>query len=137
MMDYTTISAYGFVLLFISNNALVLSSPPYPPFGLATINFLGLSCYMVLVGIFLSALSLSQDTKLRLAIRKAVEKKSNLLDSIGVTEMKHSLESETLKIYNNLTEKMYDEIGITPPLSATEAKEYCNTVLEELKSSKE
>jgi hypothetical protein len=135
MMDYTTISAYGFVLLFISNNALVLSSAPYPPFGLATINFLGLSCYMVLVGIFLSALSLSQDTKLRLAIRKAVEKKSNLLDSIGVSEMTRFLERETLVIYNNLTEKMNDEIGITP-LSPTEAKEYCNTVIKELENSK-
>jgi hypothetical protein len=131
-MDYTTISAFGFILLFISNQMLLLSSASYPPFGLAAVSLLGLSCYMVLVGIYSSAISISQNAKLRVAIRK-FENKSNLLDSIGATQMSEYLEKEIFYVYNKVTDKMHDEIGVTSSLSPTEAKEYCNTVIEELK----
>ncbi len=75
-MDYITISAFGFILLFIANQILLLSSASYPPFGLAAVIFLGLSCYMVLIGIYSSAISISQNAKLRNAIKKLIEKKS-------------------------------------------------------------
>jgi hypothetical protein len=136
-MDYTTIAAFGFILLFISNQTLLLSSASYPPFGLATINFLGLSCYMVIVGIYLSALSISQDVKLRLTIRKLVENKSNLLDSIGATQMSHSLEKEILDVYNNMTNKMHNDIGVIPSLSPIDAKKHCDNVIEDMRKLKE
>jgi|tagenome__1003787_1003787.scaffolds.fasta_scaffold20988661_2 hypothetical protein len=132
-MNYTTISAFGFVILFLSNQIILLSSASYPPFGIATINFLGLSCYMVLVGIYSSAISISQNAKLRVAIRKVVENKSNMLDSIGAIQMSQFLEKEVLDIYNNLTDKMHDTVGIKPSLSQEEAKRYCEEVIEELK----
>jgi hypothetical protein len=135
-MDYTTISDFGFILLFISNQTILLSSASYPPFGLATINFLGLACYMVIIGIYLSAISISEDARLRVAIRKLVENKSNLLDSIGATQMSQSLEREVLDVYNTLTYKMHNEIGVTPSLSPAEAKKYCNEVIEEVRNLK-
>ena len=48
--DYMIISAYGLIFLFVSNQAIVLVNAPYPPFGMATISFLGLSSYLVTVG---------------------------------------------------------------------------------------
>ena len=33
--NYLIMSALGFILLFVSNQAVVLASAPYPPFGLA------------------------------------------------------------------------------------------------------
>ena len=59
------VSSYGFALLFISNQAIVLVSAPYPPFGLATISFTGLSSFLVTLGIYSSAVSLAHDAKLR------------------------------------------------------------------------
>jgi hypothetical protein len=115
---------------------LLLSSASYPPFGLAAITLLGLSCYMVLVGIYSSAISISQNAKLRVAIRKLVVNKSNLLDSIGATQMSQLLEKEIHDVYNDLTDQMNDDIGITPSLSPIEAKEYCNMVIEELEKSR-
>jgi hypothetical protein len=50
--SYLVISAYGFLLLFTSNQAMTLTSTYYPPFGLVTISFVGLSAYLVLLGIF-------------------------------------------------------------------------------------
>ena len=52
--DYLIISAYGFVLLFTSNQAIVLLTAPYPPFGLPTISFVGLSSYLIARYLFFS-----------------------------------------------------------------------------------
>ena len=59
--NYMMISAYGLILIFTSNQASLLLNTPYPPFGVITISIMGLSSYLVLVGIYSSAISLSQD----------------------------------------------------------------------------
>jgi hypothetical protein len=41
--DYMIMSAYGLILLFVSSQAIVLVTAPYPPFGLVTVSFVGLS----------------------------------------------------------------------------------------------
>ena len=56
---YMIMSAFGFVLLFVSNQGIVLVSSTYPPFGLPTISFIGLASYLVLAGIYSSAISAS------------------------------------------------------------------------------
>ena len=50
--EYMIISAYGFILLFVSNQAIFLVNYNYPPFGLATISYVGLSSFLVLIGIY-------------------------------------------------------------------------------------
>ena len=62
---YLTISGYGLLLLFASNQATVLINSPYPPFGMAAISFVGLSSYLIFIGIYSSAASVAQDIKLR------------------------------------------------------------------------
>jgi hypothetical protein len=42
LRDYLVIAAIGFVLLFVSDQGLVLLSVPYPPLGLASVSFMGL-----------------------------------------------------------------------------------------------
>jgi MFS family permease len=81
--DYMIISAYGMILLFTSNQPIGLLLVPYPPFGLATISFMGLASYLIFVGIYSAAVSVSEDTKLRQSIRKIAINESKLLDSIG------------------------------------------------------
>jgi hypothetical protein len=68
--DYMLISAYGMMLLFTSNQPIGLLLVPYPPFGLATISFMGLASYLIFVGIYSAAVSVSEDTKLRQSILK-------------------------------------------------------------------
>ena len=57
--DYLIISGYGLLLLFLSDQALTLIAIPYPPFGLVTISIIGLSCYLIVVGIYSSAISVA------------------------------------------------------------------------------
>jgi hypothetical protein len=136
MMDYTTISAYGFILLFISNQALVLSSTSYPPFGFATINFLGLSCYMVLVGIYSSAISVSQNATLRQSIRKLVLNESKLLDSIGTAQMEQELQKRVLKVTKEQEETLMEQTGVQSSLNEADLKKYLSQVIEELERTK-
>ena len=63
------ISSYGFILMFISNQVTLVATS-YPPFGTVTICYLGLSTYMILVGLYTSAISVSQDAAIRKSIRK-------------------------------------------------------------------
>ena len=85
------ISAYGLVLLFVSNQAIVFVNEPYPPFGLMTISFLGLSSYLLLIGTYYSAVSVAQDSKLRQSIRNLAIKESKFLDSIGSAQMEQEI----------------------------------------------
>ena len=70
MKNYVIISAFELILLSVSNQSIVISSAPYPPFGLATVAFLALSMYFIFIGIYGSALSVSQDLDLRKTIRR-------------------------------------------------------------------
>lgn len=135
-IDYALCSAYGFVLLFISNQVIVLSTASYPPFGLSSIDFLGLSCYMLLVGLFSCAISVSQNSKLRHEIKKLVENKSNMLESIGRSEMMRLLQYETVQLYNKLQDELKTETGASPLLTTNEVREYCNEVMEEIEKSR-
>jgi hypothetical protein len=55
---------------YFSNQATTLVSTPYPPFRLATISMFGLSSYLILVGIYSSAISVAADSELRRSIHK-------------------------------------------------------------------
>jgi hypothetical protein len=61
--EYMTISAFGMMLLFTSNQPLGLTFLSYPPFGLATISFFGLASYLILIGVYSSAISVANDVK--------------------------------------------------------------------------
>ncbi len=41
VVDYMIISGIGLVLLFVSNQAIIFVDEPYPPFGLASVSFIG------------------------------------------------------------------------------------------------
>jgi hypothetical protein len=65
------IAAYGFILFYVAGSALVLQAA-YPPYGLVSVSFTGLSCYLIYNGLYFSAISVSQDMTLRQSIRKSV-----------------------------------------------------------------
>ena len=131
--DYMIISAYGLVLLFTSSQASVLVTGPYPPFGLATASFIGLSSYLVLVGIYSSAISLAEDSKLRQSIRDFAIKEAKLLDSIGTAHMEQEIQRRVLSLTKQNQNKMVEETGIQSSLTDDDVKEYLEQVIEEVK----
>jgi hypothetical protein len=134
--DYMIISAYGLVLLFTSNEAVVLLNRTYPPFGLATISFVGLSSYLILLGVYSAAISVAQDAKLRQSIRKSVQQESKLLGSIGTSQMEQQLQSRVIKMSKEYRDRMTEKSGLESSLSDSEIKEYLNSVVEEVRKKK-
>ena len=134
--NYMIVSAFGFALLFVSNQDIVLSVAFYPPFGLATASFLGLSSYLILVGIYSSAISVSEDSTLRQSIRDFAMKESRLLDSIGTAHMEQEIQKKVIDFTKRNQDRMAEETGIQSSLSEEDVKEYFQQVIREVKVQK-
>jgi hypothetical protein len=130
------ISAYGLVLLFASNQAIVLVTAPYPPFGLASASFVGLSSYLVVAGVYSSAISVSLDLALRRTIRKSVADQSKLLDSIGTAQMQQEFQSRVLAVTRKISERVEEETGVETSMTEEGMKQHLNDVLKEIRSTK-
>jgi hypothetical protein len=131
--DYFILSAFGIVLLFTSNQAIILVSFTYPPFGLATVSFLGISSYLILVGIYSSAISVSQDVSLRRSIRNHALKEVKLLDSIGTAQVQQEIEKKVITFTRKTRDSMVEETGITPSLDDADIRKYIEDVISEVR----
>jgi hypothetical protein len=130
--NYFVISAYGMVLLFTANQPVGLTLIPYPPFGLSTISFLGLSAYLVFIGIYSASLSVALDSRLRNMIRKMTLDERKFLQDIGTSEMERVVEKRVRVMISRTQDDFKRETGIETSLTDTEAKEYLRQVLEEI-----
>ena len=136
--SYMIISAYGMALLFAANQPIGLILVPYPPFGLASICFIVLSAYLVLLGIYSSALSVANDVQLRRNIRKSVEQQSDLLDKIGTAEMERQLKNRILSLTRDLSDEITEQTGVQSSLhDEREIRDYVDKVIEEIKVIKQ
>jgi hypothetical protein len=135
MKDYLIISSIGIVLLFSSMQPGMPFYATYPPFGLVTLLFLGLSSYMLLVGMLGIAANVSRDTELRREIYKGLELNSDMLKKMGMAEMQRELERRILPMANKikLSEEMRDRIRDP---SEEEVKIIINDVLNEIHNMK-
>jgi hypothetical protein len=135
--DYMVIAAFGLALLFISNQAVsIVNAPSFPPFGLVTVSFMGLASYLMLVGIYYSAISVSQDVKLRTTIRRFAVDKLGLLHNIGSAELRVKLENQMKDVIAKNQTMMLEETGVQSSLSEQDAKQYLNEIMKELGKQK-
>jgi hypothetical protein len=134
--QYMMISAYGMMLLFSSNQASGLVLMPYPPFGLVTVSFFGLASYLLLIGIYSSAISVAEDSNLRSSIRSFALKESRLLDSIGMAQMEQEIEKRVITLTKRTQDRMAEETGIKSSLTEEDMKEYLEEVIREVKKGR-
>ena len=127
------ISGSGFLILFAADQARTLVLGPYPPFGLVSISFMGLASYFILLGIYLSAISVSQDEKLRNTIRKTVELEYDMLVKIATSQMNEEIQNKVLEIWKRTDP---DELPAEASLGDTEVKEYIDQVLQEVRKNR-
>ena len=84
---------------------------PYPPFGLVTTSLIGLSSYLLLVGIYSSAMSISRDTELRKFINTVTEREIKLLGNIGFAQVEQELVTKIIPLAQLQALKMEQESG--------------------------
>lgn len=128
---YMIISGWGILLIFATNQAGTQIVSPYPPFGLVTVTVLNLAAYLMLIGIYNSAILVSANNDLRKNIRKYAVR-SKLLDLIGRAEMEREIQKTVTDIIRS-----QDSIGINIEnefeLDETELKRYMDIVIREVK----
>jgi hypothetical protein len=133
---YLIFAGFGFFLLFSSNQAILMSVAPYPPFGLATVTAIGISAYLVVVGLYTSTVSLSQDTELRRSIRLLASSQSTLFDSMVSGESAKEIEERVMEIVKKHSLELEDHSGIETSLDDVEVQRYLKEVIEEVKRRK-
>ncbi len=116
----------GMVLFFVSGSATVYHVP-YPPFGLATVALIGTSSYLLFLGLYSCAISLSEDSQLYKLIRTSANEWKFFLKLSDAEAEKTILDKVT-----GIKQGMTTETGITPSISINDAKNYLRDVLDEL-----
>jgi hypothetical protein len=131
---YMTLAACGFVLFYVTGSAAV-TQLAYPPYGLATVAFTGLSCYLIYVGLYSAAVTVSQDYQIRESIRRSVVKESHgFLESIGTAHMQQERQKAVIAIARKNAEVLAEETGVKPSLDEGDMKEYLDEVVKEMEA---
>jgi hypothetical protein len=131
LRNYMIIAAYGLLVFYIAGSAIAAQAA-YPPYGLASVSFIGLSCYLIYTGLYSSAVIVSQDTGLRQSIRRSVTEQSKLLHSIGTAHMEQELQSRVLTVAKKISDTMIEETGVKASMTENEIKEYIEMVKNEI-----
>lgn len=133
--NYMVIAAYGFLLFYIAGSSTVFQAA-YPPYGLISLSYTGLSCYLIYNGLYYSAISVSQDMTLRQSIRRSIMEQSKLLDSMGSAEMEREVQKQVLIVAKNTSAAMADKSGVEASMKEDEMKSYMEFVMNELKGKR-
>jgi len=87
---------------------------------------------LILVGIYSSAISVAQDTKLRQTIRKSTTEESKLLISIGSAQMEQEIQRRAVKVAKDQQQTMAEQTGVQSSLTEHDMKQYVSEVLKEI-----
>ena len=87
---------------------------------------------MILVGIYCSATSLANDSKLRQIIRQFAVTESKFFVSIGTAQIQKEIEDRVMRVAKKQQDILIGESGVYPSLTELEIKEYLKSVLEEI-----
>ena len=134
LRNHMIIAAYGFLLFYISGSAMA-SQAAYPPYGIVSISFIGLSCYLIYTGLYSSAVTVSQDTTLRLSIKKSLDEQAKFLHSVGSAHMEQELQSTVMKIAKKHSDVLTEKTGVESSMTESDIKEYMTMVLNEIHKS--
>ena len=131
---FLNITAFGFILLYLSNHVDV-NQAAYPPYGINSLSLLPLASYFVLFGLYSSALSLSQDITLRQHLRSMARNDENLLSSIGTAQMETEVKraiGELKDVADEHEKELAEKSGIETPVAENEVEDYLKQVIEEV-----
>src|SRR5947208_2511125 len=83
--------------------------------------------YLVVIGFYALAISISQDRSLRQSIRNSALEVSELLD-LGTPYMQQEIERRVLRVIKEQQEALTEQTGVEPSLTDNEIKQYLKTV---------
>jgi hypothetical protein len=134
--DYMIITAYGFILFFTAA-AATISGAGYPPYGIANVLLVGPFSYLILIGLYGSAISIAEDSKLRQSIRSSTRDELKLLDNIALAQLQREIERKVMATTRANAEILAQESGIQPTLTDKEIREILSQAAIEIERKRE
>ncbi len=135
---YLQLCSYGFVLNLIAGVG-VLVAASYPPYGFVRFAMLTLSSYMIILGLYSTAVSISQDIRLRQYIKDLSKVDSGFLSTIGQAQMEKHVQSKASDLENVVKEQRMElekKSGIQSSVQQQDIKQYLLEVLQEVDKHK-
>jgi hypothetical protein len=132
---YLNITGYALIMFFASATATVVHTP-LPSFGIVAISLVGFSSYLVLYGLYSTAISVSQDADLRKKIKKSTEAHVKLLGNIGAAQLQDQIETKVAEVADVLQKELKEESGISTSITQDEIKDYVKSVIHEISEKK-
>ncbi len=129
-----TIAGFGFVFLFLTNQANGIIVTPYPPFGIITSLFFGFSSFLLMIGFYCSAIYISENRDIRKLIKNDILK-YNLLSQMG----SRFIEDKTISYINQIRKSTKNELFIDYSelfLKDEDIKQYIKNVINEISKKK-
>jgi hypothetical protein len=87
-----------------------------------------LASYLFSIGLYYSAVSVSQDSSLRKMVRKSM---NDLVDHIGTAQMQKDIEKNVMKVVEDNKKETEEQTGISTSMTDENIKEYLQQVIEE------
>ena len=136
LKEYMVITAWGFILFNVTTSTNILHAP-YLPFGFITVSLVGSSTFLILVGLYCSAISISADASLRKLIRKSLLDESRMLDNIRSAYMEQETINKITKIAKDQQQTISEETGVESSIDDSEIKQYLDEVIQEVQQHKQ
>jgi hypothetical protein len=127
--DYLTIAAVGIATVGIANEISALQQT----YGVAAHSLVLLSSYLFVIGLYSSALSVSQDSSLRKLVKKSTV---GLLDNIATAEMEQQTLRRIMKMVQDDQQKMEEKSGISSSMTEEDIKQYVEQTIMETRKLK-
>ncbi|MBA3750229.1 MAG: HAMP domain-containing histidine kinase [Nitrosopumilus sp.] len=127
--DYLILAGIGDTIVGISLSTSAIE----PTYGVAAHSLVLLSSYLFTLGLYSSAILVSQELKLRQSIRESAIDVSKLLVSIGSAQMEQEIEKKVMAIAQKEKDKLSEHSGIQSSFTEHDMKQYLTVVLKEIK----
>ena len=116
-----------------------VSVAAFPPFGIAAFSMLSLSSYMIILGFYSAATSISQDVRLRQYIRELCRADSGFLSTIGEAQLEKKVQAKASDLESVVKEERLElekKSGIRSSVQEQDIKQYLLEVLQEVERHK-
>jgi hypothetical protein len=134
VVSYLLLCSYGLVLLSIATVGQV-SVAAFPPYGIVAFCMLPLSSYMIILGLYSAAASISQDVRLRKYIRELCRADSGFLSTIGEAQLEKKVQAKASDLENVVKEERLElekKSGVKSSIGEQDIKQYLLEVLQEV-----
>jgi len=127
LRTYLNITGHGLIILLVSSQYGVIFQYPYPPFGTIGLSSIYLGAYLILIGIYSTAISSAQNLKIHNEISRIIQESSKLSHEMGTAVFIESIEKQISKFEKGIE----TESGVESMPDEREIRRYIEEVLSE------